>query len=577
MLAAVISAGFVAELTSIARPDLGFLLYAAGRVLEGARLYVDIVEINPPLIIGLNIPPVALARELGISPILTYRVLFAASLIAALFPAAILLRRIVPDSVSVRRAVLLALAFALFPLSGVDFGEREQLLLAFTLPYILLAAGRSSGPALGTWAAFGIGIMAGLGLALKPHFLVLWVGVELYLLWRTRRPTILFRPEAVAVAGLLAAYGVFVLVGVPEYLQLVSLVGSAYSQFLYEPFWRLLLSGPGALIPLLALLTYLALRRQAGHAELWDVLALAVLAFLLGGAAQQKGLRYHFYPSFALGTVLLALVALDAKHGTRSLIARLYRVVAASVVVTSVVITLTADLRQVVASRFGRRSDETFTRLTRFVRDHAAGESIQVFSYHIGSTFPLVNYTGTRSASRFPQLWILAASYLDEMHADGPLRYRTPAEMGPVERFLYEATYADLESHRPKLLLVLRNARDDKVNGLRRLDYMAYFGRDPRFRQILDQYQSLGVVGEFDVYERLPPGATRAGPAPRATSGVFDAVRVSEPGLERLARSEELILAILVFTVAFLWFGRRLVRQGSHASYPAGFDREDVV
>ena len=45
-------------------PDLAFYLYAARRMLGGAVLYRDVVEINPPLIIWLNIPAVLIA-ELG--------------------------------------------------------------------------------------------------------------------------------------------------------------------------------------------------------------------------------------------------------------------------------------------------------------------------------------------------------------------------------------------------------------------------------------------------------------------------------------------------------------------------------
>ena len=38
--------------------------------MDGARLYVDVVEINPPLIVALNLPAVLLARAVGASEIL---------------------------------------------------------------------------------------------------------------------------------------------------------------------------------------------------------------------------------------------------------------------------------------------------------------------------------------------------------------------------------------------------------------------------------------------------------------------------------------------------------------------------
>lgn len=513
------------------------------------------VEINPPLIIGLNTVPVALARALGLSPITVYRLLFALALSAALLLTAVLVRRVLPEP-RPRHAFLLVLGFVLFPLAGQDFGQREHLLLAFTLPYVLLAVGRASGSQVRRRTAAVIGLMAGLGLALKPHFLPLWAGLELYLLSRARQWTSPLRLESIVAVAVLVAYGGFVLLAFPEYVRLVSFVGAAYSHFLYEPFGRLLLSGPGALVALFALLTYLALRRQARHPELWHVLAIATAAFLVGGAAQQKGLSYHFYPSFASGLLLLATIVVDAIQDLSSLAGRLYRVVASAVVVTSVVVVLLADVRHVVGSRFGRHSNDSYPELVEFVRARAAGERIFVFSYHIGSAFPLVNYSGTSLASRFPQLWILAAVYLDELHADRPMRYRTPGEMGPVERYMYDAVRADLEVNRPKLLLVLRNARDDQVNGLRRLDYIAYFGRDPRVRRIFNRYQSVGVTGEFAVYERMAEGERPTMPVPEATPGVLDVVRTREARLGWVTATQEPAVSLLVFAASLVWFGR---------------------
>ena len=72
-LCSLIGLGLLAELRTYARPDTGFLLDAAARVLDGSRLYVDVVEINPPLIVALNIPAVLVGRLLGISDILVYR------------------------------------------------------------------------------------------------------------------------------------------------------------------------------------------------------------------------------------------------------------------------------------------------------------------------------------------------------------------------------------------------------------------------------------------------------------------------------------------------------------------------
>src|SRR3981081_1771270 len=48
--------------------DVGWLLTIGERVLDGQRLYVDIVEINPPMAVMAYLPGIALARALGLDP-----------------------------------------------------------------------------------------------------------------------------------------------------------------------------------------------------------------------------------------------------------------------------------------------------------------------------------------------------------------------------------------------------------------------------------------------------------------------------------------------------------------------------
>ncbi|HET7240091.1 MAG TPA: hypothetical protein VFI77_02960, partial [Gemmatimonadales bacterium] len=84
LLALVIGASLLSEFRSYARPDTGFLLDAAERVLGGARLYVDVVEINPPLVVAFNLGAVLAARLLHIPDILAYRLGFTALMLGAL-------------------------------------------------------------------------------------------------------------------------------------------------------------------------------------------------------------------------------------------------------------------------------------------------------------------------------------------------------------------------------------------------------------------------------------------------------------------------------------------------------------
>jgi hypothetical protein len=577
VLSLVIGLGLAAELRTYARPDTGFLLDAAGRVLDGSRLYVDVVEINPPLIVALNLPAVLLGRLLGISDILVYRLGFTLALLAALALAARLVLRALPEDTPLRHALIVLLAFVLFPLAGQDFGEREHLVLALVVPYLLLAAARAQGRELPRGLALGAGLLAGLAFALKPHFLIVWMAVELGLRLGRRAVPRAALPETLGIAGFLAVYGAAVLVFAPQYLALVRLLAGPYGRFLYDPFLHLLVTGPGTLLTIFALLSFVALRGHTRHPEVWRFLALGVVACLVAGAAQQKGLRYHFYPSFALATLLLGGAALDARTASRALAGRVYRAAALCVVAGTVLVVAFQNAVQAAgrASDPERRQLET---LIKVVRAHAAGESVYVMSYHLGSAYPLINYSGARSASRFPQLWILAADYRDALERPEPLRYHSWAEMSPSERYLNVSALEDLRAHRPRLLLVYRAARDLPRNGYRRLNYVAYFGRDQRFADIFRRYQLIAQTGDYDVYQRLAEGERPTAPPPGGEPGTHDILptgAAAPAGSSRYLAAAALAV-LLAGVLAALRFGRAGSRTAGSAR-TAGYTLPDSV
>ena len=404
-------------------------------MLDGARLYVDVVEINPPLIVALNLPAVLVARATGLSDILVYRLGVTLVLLGALALGWRWLRKALPEDVRLRRGLLLLLAFASFQLVSQDYGEREHLVFVFLVPYLLLAAIRAEPGRVGRAEAAAVGLLAGLALALKPHFLLVWVAVEAWLrLGRRvapRRPL----PETVAIAAFLAAYGIAIAVVTPQYFALLRLLAVPYSRFLFDPFLHLLITAPGAALTLVALLAFVALKDHAGHPALWRALALGTLACFLAGAAQQKGLGYHFYPSLALATVLLGLVVLDARRPWTRGVRRLYAAVAAAALAATVAGSVAQSIGRVLhLDRAAER--QRFAELVQLVKVHAEGEPVFVMSYNIGSAYPLLNHGEARSGVPLRAPLDPSADYLDRLKRSDPLRYRTPAEMSPSERYL---------------------------------------------------------------------------------------------------------------------------------------------
>src|SRR6202171_4588154 len=73
--------------------DVSWLLVIGERVLDGQRLYVDVIEINPPMAVLAYLPGIALARALGLDPGLITDILILILAVASLAATSRILRR----------------------------------------------------------------------------------------------------------------------------------------------------------------------------------------------------------------------------------------------------------------------------------------------------------------------------------------------------------------------------------------------------------------------------------------------------------------------------------------------------
>lgn len=516
-LAAVLVVGvtFAAQSAAVGAADIAYFLYSAGRVLDGARLYRDVVDMNPPAIFAFNVPIVWLSRLIHVSDFVLYRfTAFAVVGAALLFLRRLLSRYALAERPAERRYVLLWLCIILFPLAREDFGQREHLILALLLPYVALALARLRLRPVGRGDAIIAGMLAGLAMALKPPFVIAVIAVEAW--YRQREAGARWRvtAELATAVGAAAAYLTAVVTLTPDYLRLVGVLGSTFMIYLRSSPLTLLTT-PGALLTAFALLAAVAARGTGRDAEAQGIIVAAMLGSFLAGLVQQKDLRYHFYPAFALATLGLALLA--ARTAPQRVSARAYGDIARSVVAAIALVVLGRAIIEAVGGGGGERRERAeFRGFVDAVRTRARGEPVAMLSYQMASAFPLVNYAGVRLASRFACLWILPASYWDALTGDGPIVYRPPVEMGAPEQLLNRAVGEDLLAARPRLLLILRPFPDQAPYGFRRLNYVAYFGRDPRLSAVFAGYQWVSTEGAFDLFERVGPDAPRTGPPPSA-------------------------------------------------------------
>ncbi len=505
LCATVALLGTAAALGRPALPDLAWPLYLAARVLDGARLAVDYVEVNPPLFVWLAIPPVLVERGTGLPAYPAALGLLLVLLVASVAVSNRLLVRLpgLPDPA--RRWLMVAALFALFVLPRRDFTEREHLALALTLPWMCLAVLRASGKRVRAGAASAIGLAGAIGFALKPYFLPAWLLVEALLIarrgWRS-----LVRPESIVLLGAGAVYLVAVLVLVPDYLPVALAFRPLYDLYLDNGIIKTVLLGLGGPLPLFALTAAAAHWQQDRRPDpVRAVFTAATLGFLVAAVVQQKGWRYHYVAAMGYGLVLLALVAVRSAGALRwtpsGLITRLaWLVLPAAAIGTSA--STVVELVDPNAPRY--REDPNLDLLAPVVRREAAGEPIMVFSSNPASGWPLTVDAGARWASRYMSLWPLAAIYYREIWwSDAPVVFRPLAGRAGLERDFHEAVVEDLERYDPRLLVVLEpSTRVWGWGGAARLDYLGYFGEDPRFQRFFARYRDIGRVGMYRLYRR---------------------------------------------------------------------------
>ena len=214
LLLAVLGIVLFTMLRSPLKDDIAWLLYVARRWMAGGELYVDVVEINPPLIIWISAIPIWLAGILGINAQFTAIPFFVAAVLACAWWTASLLRgsgKLFED----RLPVFAAIGTVLLVVPAGDLGQREHLLVAATLPYLALLPSLD-GERTALRDALIAGVLAGLGCALKPRYAGVFVVLEGLAILRGQRP---FSAKSIAAAVTMLGYVGLVALFCPAYLR----------------------------------------------------------------------------------------------------------------------------------------------------------------------------------------------------------------------------------------------------------------------------------------------------------------------------------------------------------------------
>ncbi len=541
LIAAALGMASLLSLLPAAGHDQIWFLLMAKRWLGGAVLYgPSLFDSNPPLIVWLSAIPVSLAQYLHLPPTSIGKLL---TLLALLLSANLSLR-LLRHTAPLTRAQTLWLTFAAICIFTVvparDLGQRDHLTAILCLPYILAATiTRSDSSSTLTPTApqtppaprlplrILIGLLAAIGIGLKPHQALIPIAVEL-----TRILTIQFSPASLreprwrlGLTEILRPEPTTILLSSAAYLLLIHRYAPAYFTLalptLHDTYWaighltplHLLAEAPQlhllAAITLALVLTSRSRRPPAPAALIHPeplrrpilLLLAAALAATLAYYLQGTGWYYQQLPAISLFAAALALHLLDYPAHLRIPTSPwLPRAIAAIAVLA---LALTAHFTSYPFTP--DRAFAIFSPDPAFFRDLPPGTPIAILSTSVDDTMMPVARYHLLWAQRTNNLWTLPAILRSENSA-APRHTISPARLADLDRQQHAWMVEDLNQWQPRLVLVARcQAPEVHCQELedRHDNLLAWFNRDPAFRTLWQQsYRYLRTSGPYDAYTR---------------------------------------------------------------------------
>ncbi|MBV9575421.1 MAG: hypothetical protein JO149_02225 [Gammaproteobacteria bacterium] len=289
-------------------PDVSWLMSGTRRLLAGGTYLNDFFELNAPLILYLYVPPVLIAEHfhLPIYFVLPSYIFLLATL--SLGISFLLIQKIC--SHNLRDTYLFTLVFALvfLILPIYEFGQREHLFFLLTFPYLLTVVCRMQGYKLKPLLAVLIGVLAGLGFAIKPFFIFPLLFVESYTIFFTRNLWSWIRLETISIFAVFLLYIAGVFIFHQDYLSVVV----PFALRIYNTAYGVSFMDTITYFPFVfcgfSFLFYLAFyNNHHPYKVLGTVLLLALLGFSLTYITGHNVLYYHVLPVISISLLIMTL------------------------------------------------------------------------------------------------------------------------------------------------------------------------------------------------------------------------------------------------------------------------------
>lgn len=502
--------------------DFGWLLTCLDRFMAGGTYAQDFYETNPPLSFLIYLPAYPLYRTLINDPavIILLNFAFYIGLTALLIWR---LMKLYGVGTPLMVGAFSALLFANTWLIGSSFGQKDQLVMLFLMPYAMFQVGFLAGQTTPMRLLLPAAILGALAVCIKPHYIIvpgLFIAARFF--FGRSIIKLLKSPDIIAFAMTGLAYLLLLRIAFPDFIEVIMpQFAEIYLQDEPYPVWIRL---PLAFYALGAGFLALFLAETEGTKRLkitlYTLIGLALIC-ILPYYAQNKGLMYQAIPFYGFG-VMAAMVALFG------LIYHNSRIVEVAVLVPFALMLL-INHTTMLGHPPGFMSTAEF-------KNFAYHRKIQELAWNgVYSDLDMKPYNlslphyepSLKQGSRFGQIWPMFG--LNALFTKARTEEDRNAIRAKIDGFV-DMIAEDIERYNPSLIAIPSYRVDGSGSGEPQKNYYNRLMKNVKFAKIMENY----VLAETLTFDQglFDKGASRKYVEKLLTTDLYVLKRPSEPEKE---------------------------------------------
>jgi hypothetical protein len=477
--------------------DILWSIEVGKRLFAGGTYAKDFFETNPPLLYFFHGTLGWLSAFIHVKPVTFFYGFIIFTTTIVFVSCHILSKQLLKEDQTARFCLLMALAISLGIAVNASYGQKEQIMILFALPYFFIHMGYQLNKSVQTWVQVLAGLFAGIGFAFKPPFFFLApLLVEFALILSRRQITTLFRPDVFAIIIVQLIYLLSILIITPSYFKIVlPVILTTYVPEQYVSLMQLFINEVMVFF-YLSLIAWFFCYQKGRLNKIIIVWFWVALGFAVSYVLQSKGWHYQGLPLCVIEMLFASLVFLSGlRKFQNQTIERRLVILSFSFIILIFYIAPVYVLAKFKISVNSTHNHRFWTMIEEVGNNAGPERSLFMFTTHMQSIY-FMHYANMSIGSRFGSIWPLPGLLNNEKRQNFK-----------ILNMVKEAITEDFKRFQPSLVLVNQPQYSYIKN--RQFDYIELMKSNKTFNQLWKNYQYLkqidyGPFFVFDLYKKKP-------------------------------------------------------------------------